>query len=333
MTAAALVTGNTAVLKPSGKGCLSGWWVFDLLRKAGVPAGALHFLTAADHDISTELLTSPDVDGLVFTGSKKVGMMAWAKAAEHGRPKPMIAEMGGKNAIVVSDRADLDKAVQGVFRSAFGFSGQKCSACSRVYVHKKVAKEFLDRLAKLTEAATVGVPWAKESYMGPVIDESKAAFFESVVADVKASKGKVLAGGVRVAKDAKGRPLKGNYVRPTVVAGLPLGHRAFREEFFMPFVAVAEVPTFEAGIAEANKVEYGLTAGAFTEDEDEARLFFDTIESGVTYLNRAAGGSTAAVVNGQAFVGWKNSGSTGNGAGGRYYLLQFTREQARTVAH
>jgi 1-pyrroline-5-carboxylate dehydrogenase len=333
MAVAALITGNTAVLKPSGKGCLSGWWVFSLLKEAGVPDSALHFLTAADHDISTELLTSPDVDGLVFTGSKRVGMMAWQEAAKVGRPKPMIAEMGGKNAIVVSDNADLDKAVQGVFRSSFGFSGQKCSACSRVYVHKKVAREFTERLAKLTEAATVGAPWVKESYMGPVIDESKATFFESVVADVKKSKGKVLAGGVRVAKDNKGKPLKGNYVRPTVVGGLPLDHRVFREEFFMPFVAVAEVPSFKAGIAEANKAEYGLTAGCFTEDEAEAKLFFDTIESGVTYLNRAAGGSTAAVVNGQAFVGWKNSGSTGNGAGGRYYLLQFTREQARTVAH
>jgi 1-pyrroline-5-carboxylate dehydrogenase len=333
MTVAALITGNTAVLKPSGKGCLSGWWVFSLLKEAGVPDSALHFLTAADHDVSTELLTSPDVDGLVFTGSKKVGMMAWAKAAEYGRPKPMIAEMGGKNAIVVSDKADLDKAVQGVFRSAFGFSGQKCSACSRVYVHKKVAKEFTERLAKLTDAAQVGLPWVKESYMGPVIDEGKAAFFESVVADVKKSKGKVLAGGVRVPKDAKGKALKGNYVRPTVVAGLPLDHRVFREEFFMPFVAVGEVPSFAQGIKEANAVEYGLTAGCFTEDDDEAKQFFDTVEAGVTYLNRAAGGSTAAVVNGQAFVGWKNSGSTGNGAGGRYYLLQFTREQARTVAN
>jgi 1-pyrroline-5-carboxylate dehydrogenase len=333
MTVAALITGNTAVLKPSGKGCLSGWWVFDLLRKAGVPASALHFLTAADHDISTELLTSPDVDGLVFTGSKNVGMMAWQEAAKHGRPKPMIAEMGGKNAIVVSDKADLDKAVQGVFRSAFGFSGQKCSACSRVYVHKNVAKEFTDRLVKLTEAAQVGLPWVKESFMGPVIDEAKADFFDSIVAEVKRAKGKVLAGGVRITKDAKGKPLAGNYVRPTIVTGLPLDHRVFREEFFMPFVAVAEVKSFKDGIAEANKAEYGLTAGCFTEDDDEAKLFFDTIEAGVTYRNRAAGGSTAAVVNGQAFVGWKNSGSTGNGAGGRYYLLQFTREQARTVAH
>lgn len=331
MAVAALITGNTAILKPSGKGCLSGWWVFTLLKKAGVPDSALHFLTADDHDISTELLTSPDVDGLVFTGSKRVGMMAWQKAAEHGRPKPMIAEMGGKNAIVVSAKADLDKAVQGVFRSAFGFSGQKCSACSRVYVHKAVAKEFTERLVKLTEAARVGQPWVKESYMGPVIDEAKATFYDSVVADVKKSKGKVLTGGARVAKDGATK-LVGNYVRPTIVAGLPLDHRVFREEFFMPFLALAEVDSFEHGIQEANKAEYGLTAGCFTEDDKEAQRFFATIEAGVTYLNRAAGGSTAAVVNGQAFVGWKNSGSTGNGAGGRYYLLQFTREQARTIA-
>lgn len=331
MAAAALVTGNTAVLKPSGKGCLSGWWVFDLLRKAGVPASALHFLTAADHDISTELLTSPDVDGLVFTGSKRVGMMAWQKAAEHGRPKPMIAEMGGKNAIVVSDKADLDKAVQGVFRSAFGFQGQKCSACSRVYVHKKVAAEFTDRLAKLTEAARVGLPWAKESYMGPVIDESKADFYAGLLKDLKADGAKVLAGGARVPRDGK-TLLQGNYVRPTIVAGLPLEHKVFREEFFMPFLALAQVDSFAQGIAEANKAEYGLTAGCFTEDAKEQAQFFDQIEAGVTYLNRAAGGCTAAVVNGQAFVGWKHSGSTGNGAGGRYYLLQFTREQARTVA-
>ncbi len=332
MAAAALVTGNTAVLKPSGKGCLSGWWVFDLLRKAGVPAGALHFLTAADHDISTELLTSPDVDGLVFTGSKRVGMMAWQEAARHGRPKPMIAEMGGKNAIVVSDKADLDKAVQGVFRSAFGFQGQKCSACSRVYVHKAVAKEFTERLAKLTEAARVGLPWVKESYMGPVIDESKAEFYAGLAKELKGQGATVLAGGARVPADGK-TLLQGNYVRPTVVTGLPLEHKVFREEFFMPFLALGVVDSFEQGIAEANKAEYGLTAGCFTEDPKEAQRFFDTIEAGVTYLNRAAGGSTAAVVNGQAFVGWKNSGSTGNGAGGRYYLLQFTREQARTVAN
>jgi 1-pyrroline-5-carboxylate dehydrogenase len=332
MAAGALITGNTAVLKPSGKGCLSGWWVYTLLREAGVPGTALHFLTGADHGVSSELLESPDVDGLVFTGSKRIGMMAWQKAAAHGRPKPLIAEMGGKNAIVVSDKADLDKAVQGVFRSAFGFSGQKCSACSRVYVHRKVAREFTDRLAKLTEAARVGEPWSKPTYMGPVIEAGKLRLLEELVAQAKKDGGKVLAGGNAVPDGPEGGRLAGHYMRPTLVAGLPADHRVFREEFFMPFLALCEVPSFEEGIRQANAVEYGLTAGCFTEDEGEKRRFFDTIQAGVTYLNRAAGGCTAAVVNGQAFVGWKNSGSTGNGAGGRYYLLQFTREQSQTVA-
>jgi 1-pyrroline-5-carboxylate dehydrogenase len=332
MAAAALVTGNAAILKPSGKGCLSGWWVFDLLRKAGVPAGALHFLTAADHGISDELLRNPGIDGLVLTGGKTVGFRALALAAKGPKPKPVIAEMGGKNAIVVSRRADLDKAVQGCFRSAFGFSGQKCSAGSRIYVEEAVAAEFTERLVKLTEAAQVGAPWRKESYMGPVISVDKAKLLADVCAEVRKAKGKVLAGGKRVGSDQGGK-LTGHYVRPTIVAGLPPGHRVFREEFFMPFTAVHVVKSFDEGIDEANAVEYGLTAGAFTEDAAEQKRFFDRIQAGVCYMNRAAGGSTAAVVNGQSFGGWKNSGTTGNGAGGRYYLLQFTREQSQTVAH
>lgn len=332
MTAAALLMGNTAILKPSNKGLLSGWTCYQLFREAGVPGDALQFLTAADHGISSELLEAPEVDGLVFTGSKAVGMRAWQAAATHGRPKPMVAEMGGKNAILVSDKADLDKAVQGVFKSAFGYSGQKCSACSRVYVHKRVAKEFIARLSKLTDAAKVGAPWAKESYMGPVIEARKVELLREVVAQTKKDGGAILAGGKTVRVAVKGKALAGNYVRPTIVGGLPLDHRAFREEFFMPFVAVAEVPSFDAGLAEVNAVEYGLTAGCFSEDKAEVRKFFVRAQAGVLYANRAAGGSTAAVVNGQSFVGWKWSGSTGNGAGGRYYLLQFSREQSQTTA-
>jgi 1-pyrroline-5-carboxylate dehydrogenase len=331
MTSAALITGNTAVLKPSAKGLLSGWWVYRLLREAGVPGTALQFVVGGDHGASEELLESPEVDGLVFTGSKPIGMKAWQAAARNGRPKPVIAEMGGKNAIIVSEHADLDKAVQGVFRSAFGFSGQKCSACSRVYVHRKVAEEFTERLVKLTQAARVGLPWQKASYMGPVIEPGRIRLLEELVAEAGKAGGKVLAGGARVAQDADGKPLQGHYMAPTLVAGLPKDHRVFREEFFMPFAAIAVVDSFDEALREANAVEYGLTAGCFTEDEAEQRRFFAEVEAGVTYMNRASGGSTAAVVNGQAFGGWKNSGSTGNGAGGRYYLLQFTREQAQTV--
>ncbi len=330
MAAAALVTGNTVVLKPSNKGCLSGWWVYRLLIEAGVPPGALSFLTANDHALSTELLTNPGVDGLVFTGSKKVGVMAWEAAAKNGRPKPLIAEMGGKNAVIVSPHADLDKAVQGVFRSAFGYSGQKCSAASRVYVHAKVAKDFTERLVKLTQAARVGRPWQKETYMGPVIGADKLALVAQLADEVQMAGGQVLTGGTRVGRDADGSPLKGHYMAPTIVAGVPFDHRVFREEFFMPFLAVATYTDFGQAIAEANAVEYGLTAGLFSEDKKEQETFFATIQAGVTYLNRAVGGSTGAVVNGQAFGGWKMSGTTGTGAGGRYYLLQFTKEQSQT---
>ncbi len=199
-------------------------------------------------------------------------------------------------------------------------------------MHKKVAKEFVERLTKLTEAAQVGLPWKKDSYMGPVIGADKLDLMANVRASVTKAGGKIVTGGVVLPKSATGG-LVGNYVRPTIARLDKLDHRVFREEFFMPFVAVAIVASFEEGIRQANAVEYGLTAGAFTEDEGEQAMFWDRIEAGVCYMNRASGGSTAAVVNGQAFGGWKNSGTTGNGAGGRYYLLQFTREQSRTTAH
>ncbi len=327
MTVAALLTGNAAIMKPSMKGCLSGWYVFECLRDAGVPDGVLHFLTGPDEEVSAELLENPEIDGLVFTGSKRIGMLAMQKMLDQGRPKPFIAEMGGKNAVLISKNADLDKAVQGVWKSAFGFSGQKCSACSRVYVAKEVADEFMDRLQKLTDSTTVGHPREKSNFMGPVIEARKLDLYREVVEQVKADGGKVVSGGEVLADE-----LGGHYVRPTVVTGLPLDHRVFREEFFMPFTAVAVVDDLTQAVEEYNKVEYGLTAGVMTEDEKEMQYFFDNIQSGVTYANRTAGGCTAAVVNGQSFVGWKLSGSTGTGAGGRYYLLQFTRERSQTIA-
>lgn len=327
MAMAALLTGNAAIIKPSTKGCMSGWFVFECLRDAGVPAGVLHFLTGPDEEVSAEMLENDHIDGLVFTGSKRIGKMAMQKRMESGHPKPFVAEMGGKNAVLITANADLDKAVQGVYKSAFGFSGQKCSACSRVYVHKDVANEFMERLAKLTNATKVGHPQEKGNFMGPVIEARKLELFDDVVANVKRDGGTILAGGERVTDGPDG-----HYVQPTVVTGLPLDHRVFREEFFMPFAAIAVVDSLEQAVEEYNKAEYGLTAGIMSEDVAEQTYFFDNIQSGVTYCNRTAGGCTAAVVNGQSFVGWKWSGSTGTGAGGRYYLTQFTHERSQTWA-
>lgn len=325
MAAAALITGNAAIIKPSTKGVLSGWHVFKCFVDAGIPADVVHFITGPDEEVSAEILENPDIDGLVFTGSKRIGMMAMQKMLDQGRPKPFIAEMGGKNAVLITANADIDKAVNGVFKSAFGFSGQKCSACSRVYVDKSVAGEFMQRLVKLTASVEIGHPSKKEHFMGPVVDASKVKLLEELVAQVKADGGEILAGGETLS-------LAGNYIQPTIVAGLPKDHRVFREEFFMPFVAICEVESLDEAIYEYNQVEYGLTAGIMSENAGEMEQFFDNIQAGVTYANRAIGGCTGAVVNGQSFVGWKLSGSTGNGAGGRYYLLQFTRERSQTIA-
>lgn len=327
MAAAALLTGNAAIIKPSMKGCFSGELVYEAFMAGGVPPEVCHLITGEDEEVGAEMLENPDIDGLVFTGSKRIGMLAMQKMIEHGRPKPFIAEMGGKNAVLISDKADIDKAVQGVYKSAFGFSGQKCSACSRVYVHKDVADEFMDRLVKLTDATQIGHPRHKQNFMGPVIEERKLDLYREVVEQVKADGGKILSGGEVLADE-----LGGHYVKPTLVTGLPPDHRVFREEFFMPFAAIAVVDSLDQAIEEYNKVEYGLTAGVMTEDEGELKQFFDNIQAGVTYANRTAGGCTAAVVNGQSFVGWKLSGSTGTGAGGRYYLTQFTRERSQTIA-
>jgi 1-pyrroline-5-carboxylate dehydrogenase len=325
MALAALLTGNAAVIKPSMKGCLSGYWVYKCLVDAGIPKNLVHFITGADEEVGAEMLDNTDIDGLVFTGSKRIGMMAALKQMESGHPKPFIAEMGGKNAVLVTKNADIDKAVQGVFKSAFGFSGQKCSACSRVYIDPSIASEFKERLVKLTEAAVIGHPQEKDTFMGPVVEARKIELYNDVVANVKRDGGEILSGGEVL-------DLGGHYIRPTIVSGLPKDHRVFREEFFMPFVAIVEIDSLEEMVSEYNQVEYGLTAGIMSEDQAEQDYFFRNVQSGVTYANRTVGGCTGAVVNGQSFVGWKFSGSTGTGAGGRYYLLQFTRERSQTIA-
>ena len=267
------------------------------------------------------------MDGVIFTGSKEVGLDLF-KRFSTDFPKPCITEMGGKNPAIVMRSADLDEAAEGVMRSAFGFDGQKCSANSRVYVVKPVAREFLDTLVKKTRQIRVGDPTQRENWMGPVISEDSLRKFERAVDEARADGGTVEVGGEVLRDGDAGR---GFFPTPTVVSGLPLEHRLFREELFVPFVVVGEVDSLDQALTEANATAYGLTAGIFSRDADEIQRFLDVIQAGVVYVNRRAGATTGAWPGIQSFGGWKGSGSSGKGGLGPYYVQQFLREQSQTL--
>jgi 1-pyrroline-5-carboxylate dehydrogenase len=235
--------------------------------------------------------------------------------------------MGGKNPAIVMPSADLDAAAEGVMRSAFGLQGQKCSACSRVYVHEQVKDEFARRLLEKTSGLTVGDPSRDGVFLGPVIHE-RAYQSYARAAEAARRDGKVLA-GARTLRE--GELAHGYFVAPTVVDELPKQHTLFREELFLPLVCLASVDSLEEALNWANNTEYGLTAGFFSEDPSEIDAFLEKIEAGVVYVNRRAGATTGAWPGVQPFGGWKGSGSSGKASGGLYYVQQFMREQSRTI--
>jgi 1-pyrroline-5-carboxylate dehydrogenase len=321
----ALVTGNTVVFKPANQGALLGWKLYEIYRDAGIPPGAFHYLPGRGSVVGDAIVHHPDVDGITFTGSYEVGMGIYKGFATE-YPKPIICEMGGKNPTIVTRNADLDKATDGVMRSSFGFGGQKCSANSRVYVEREVYDEFVDRLRQKTSAIKVGNPLERDVYLGPVINQAAIETFEKAAAEAKKN-GRVVVGGERI---AEGDLARGNYVQPTV-AEVPLDSWLWKEELFVPFVTVAPIDSLDEGLKLANETEYGLTAGFYSEDEREQQEFLDRIEAGVVYVNRRAGATTGAWPGVQPFGGWKGSGTTGKAGGGPYYVLQYMREQSRTV--
>jgi 1-pyrroline-5-carboxylate dehydrogenase len=323
---AALVAGNTVLFKPSPQGSFTGVKLYECLRDAGLPAAAFHYLSGGD-EVGAAIVRHPGVDGITFTGSYPVGMHIY-KSFAASYPEPTVIEMGGKNPTIVSARADLDLAAEGVARSAFGYSGQKCSACSRVYVERPALEEFQARLAERTRALTIGDPVERPVYMGPVINREAVERYRQAVEEA-AKEGHVLVGGELLS--GSGDLPEGNYVAPTVVAELPVEHRLFKDELFVPFVAVAGVDSLDQGMALANATDYGLTAGFYSADDDEIQRFLDQIQAGVVYVNRRAGATTGAWPGVQPFGGWKGSGSTGRAGGGLYYVQQFMREQSQTV--
>src|SRR5213596_3289622 len=322
MSTGALITGNTVVFKPASDTPYMGLRLAELLAEAGLPPGVFNYITGPGATVGQELVENSDVDGFVFTGSRAVGLKAFKRFTAR-RPKPIMTEMGGKNPTIVAASADLDKAALGVVRAAFGYGGQKCSACSRVLVERRVKDAFLAKLIAETEKLKVGDPTVRDVHLGPVINEAAVATYQKAIAEIKSSNGKILTGG-------HAHPSDGHFVEPTIVDGLPRDHRINREELFVPILSVIEVDGLDDAVRVANDVDYGLTAGIFTREPADLRRFFSEIEAGVLYANRAAGATTGAVVGVQAFGGWKMSGSSGKSAGGHYYLPQFLREQSHS---
>ena len=325
MSAAALLGGNAAILKPSVDTPWCAEEIFKAFRDAGIPDGVFQVLHGSGTELGRALVSHHKIDGVAFTGSLQVGLDIMRNLSQV-HPKPALLELGGKNPAIICESADLNKAVEGCFRSAFGLSGQKCSALSRVFVHSKLKDEFLKRLTERTQKITIGDPLLKETYMGPVINGRAVARYDDAI--IKAQKdGKIWVGGRKMRDQDPYR--HGHFVDATVVE-ISDRHELATQELFLPFLTVHSFDSLESAIARANDSLYGLTAGIFSEKKEDVDFFMDHIHAGILYANRQTGATTGAWPGVQSFCGWKGSGSTGKGGCGPYYVSQFMREQSQT---
>ena len=324
-SAAAMMAGNAVVFKPASASAMTAVAIAEAYRDAGVPDGVFNLVMGPGDTVGDELQTNPGIDGIVFTGSFEVGFELFRSFSTRW-PRPCVVEMGGKNPAIVLRSADLEEAAEGIMRSAFGFSGQKCSANSRVYVERPVHDELVRLLVEKTEKLVVGDPLPRTAFTGPVIDERAVNRHQQAVAEARRD-GTVFTGGERL---TDGSLARGFFVEPTVV-GLPTDHRLFQDELFAPLTAVAPVDSLGEALALANDNVYGLTAGVYSEDPAEVQRFLDEVHAGVLYVNRRAGATTGAWPGVQAFGGWKGSGSTGKSGLSMYYVAQFLREQSHTI--
>lgn len=327
MSSGALLGGNAVILKTSQETPWMGEKMFEVLRDAGFPEGLFQVVHGKGAELGAALVEHPATAGVVFTGSKRVGLNIQAKMNSGRYPRPCFLELGGKNPCIVTDTADLKKAVEGVARSAFGMSGQKCSALSRVYAHEKIYSAFREALLERIQKIVVGNPQRQDVYMGPVINQ--AAFDRYLEASKKAHReGQVLTGAKDLRQQSEHE--KGYYVAPTLVE-VPHGHELSQTELFLPFLTLHKVKSFDEALTQANDVEYGLTAGIFTQNSTELQRYWDESQAGVLYANRESGATTGAWPGIQSFCGWKGSGTGGKGLCGPYYVAQYMREQSHTL--
>jgi 1-pyrroline-5-carboxylate dehydrogenase len=322
MAAAALVTGNTVVLKPSSDAPTIAYKFCELLREAGLPPNALQFCPGSGGAIGDALVQHPKTRFVAFTGSKEVGLHIGELAA---KPQPgqiwikrTVLEMGGKDAIIVDSEADLDAAVEGVAVSAFGYQGQKCSACSRAIVAGDVYDAFLAKLTERVKKIRVGEAEDSVNYMGPVINQ---AAMETILDYIEVGKreGRLVVGGARAAGD-------GYFIEPTVIADVAPRSRIEQEEIFGPVLAVIRARDFDHALEIANDTEFGLTGAVYSRNPEKLEKAREYFHVGNLYFNRKC---TGAMVGGHPFGGFNMSG-TDSKAGGRDYLLLFL--QAKSVA-
>ncbi len=323
MTAAAIVTGNTVVLKPSSESPTIAARFFDLLEQAGLPPGVVNFCPGSGATFGNAIVEHPKTRFIAFTGSKEVGLDIHARAAvaQPGQIwiKRTVLEMGGKDSIIVDVDCDLDAAVEGVASAAFGFNGQKCSACSRAIVDSKIYEVFVSRLKQRVESIASGDP-ADNFAAGPVVSESA---YQSILGYIEIGKGesRLLTGGNAIETESGGY-----YIQPTVFADVAPTARIAQEEIFGPVLAVIQSHGFEDALRIANNTEFGLTGAVYTEQREKLDRARDEFFVGNLYFNRKC---TGAMVGAHPFGGFNMSG-TDSKAGGPDYLLLFT--QAKSVA-
>ncbi|HWC97570.1 MAG TPA: L-glutamate gamma-semialdehyde dehydrogenase [Candidatus Sulfopaludibacter sp.] len=322
MTVASLVTGNTAIVKPSSETPTIAAKFAEVLLEAGFPEGAFTLLTGSGASVGDVLVQHPKTRFISFTGSRDVGLRINELAAKHQKGqiwiKRVIAEMGGKDAIVVDGDANVDKAVEGVLFSAFGYQGQKCSACSRAIIHEKIYDEFVEKLTARAKTLKVGPSDDPSNYMGPVISDSAR---KSILKYIETGKQE----GRMVAGDAA-PPEGGYYIQPTIIADVDSQARIFQEEIFGPVLAITKAKDFDHALDLANDSVYGLTGAVFSGSPDHLQQAKERFHVGNLYFNRKC---TGAMVGAHPFGGFNMSG-TDSKAGGPDYLLLFL--QAKSVA-
>lgn len=315
ITSAAIVTGNTVILKPSSDSPMMAWLFADIMRKVGLPDGVLNYLVASGAEAGDYMVQHPKIRFISFTGSMEVGLRINELAAKLSPGqiwiKRVIAEMGGKDTIIVDSEADIASAVQGVVVSAFGFQGQKCSACSRVVVDKAVYKEFIEKLKRAVDNLEIGLP-EDNFIVGPVINASSEEKILEYI-DIGKKEGKLLCGGHKVSG------IRGYYIEPTVFVDIKPDARLAQEEIFGPVLAVIKAKDYNDALRIANNTIYGLTGAVYSKNREKLERAKIEFHVGNLYLNRKC---TGAIVDVHPFGGFNMSG-TDSKAGSRDYLLLF----------